>query len=292
VEGTQVSEWPEQPPRLKNPAYEGDCDVARKDTTSAACIFGNPDAERTVVVFGDSHGAMWIPAFDEIGKQSDWRVVQLTKPGCIPADFPNYSRWLGREYTECGEYRQFVFDKVEEIEPDVVVITGARKGVILSESGKPNTDDVDAAWADGLARTIDRISPHTERTIVLGDIAYSTEPGLDCLSTHPNDVDACNVPIEEAVLADHNAMEQRIATEHGAEYVDVIPYFCTRTTCPAVIGNLTTRRDSLHVAENYALWLSGALGEATGLSTASTALSPLPSASLAGVGSMSPRIGG
>jgi hypothetical protein len=58
--------------------------------------------------------------------------------------------------------------------------------------------------------------------------------------------------------------------------VDVIPYFCTETTCPAVIGNLTTRRDALHVAENYALWLSGALGEATGLSSGATASGPLP----------------
>ena len=276
VQGTQISEWPEQPPRLKNPAYEGECDVARKDTTSAACIFGNPDAEKTVVVFGDSHGAMWIPAFDEIGQQSDWRIVQLTKPGCIPADFPNYSTSLGREYTECGQYREFVFGKIEEIKPDVVVITGARKGVILSENGEPNTDNVDAAWEAGLAKTLDRISPHTGRTIVLGDIAYSNEPGLDCLSTHPDDVETCNVPIEEAVLADHNAMEQQVAAEHGAEYVDLIPYFCTETTCPAVIGNLTTRRDSLHVAENYALWLSSALGEATGLNATTTSGFPAP----------------
>jgi len=42
--GTQVSEWPEPSPRIKNPAYEGDRDVTRKDTTSAACVFGDPDA--------------------------------------------------------------------------------------------------------------------------------------------------------------------------------------------------------------------------------------------------------
>lgn len=274
VEGTQVSEWPEQPPRLKNPAYEGECDVARKDTTSAACVFGNPDADRTVVVFGDSHGAMWIPAFDEIGKQADWKVVQLTKPGCPAADFRNYSKSLGREYTECTDYREFVFGKIDEIEPDVVVMTGARKGVILSDNGEPTEDGVDAAWEQGLAKTLDRVAPHTRRMIVLGDIAYSTEPGLDCLSTHTDDVEACNVPIEDAVLTDHNAMERRVASEHDAEYVDLIPYFCTDTTCPAVIGNLTTRRDSLHVAENYALWLSEALGEATGLIPNSLASGP------------------
>ncbi|HVL23598.1 MAG TPA: acyltransferase family protein [Thermomicrobiales bacterium] len=267
IEGTQVSEWPEQPPRLKNPAYEGECDVARKDTTSAACVFGNPDAKQTVVVFGDSHGTMWIPAFDEIGRQADWRVVQLTKPGCPAADFANYSTSLGREYTECAEFREFAFGTIAELRPDVVVVTGARKGVIVSDTGEPNSDDtaVDAAWEQGLATSLDRMQPHADRLIVLGDIAYADEPGLDCLSANPDDVEACNVPRDEAVLADHNAMERRVAAAHGADYVDLIPYFCTETTCPAVIGNLTTRRDTLHVAENYALWLSGALGEATGL---------------------------
>lgn len=267
VEGTQVSRWPEQPPRVKNPAYEGECDVTRKDTSSAACVFGDPEAAETVAVVGDSHGAMWIPAFDEIGRKGDWRVVQLTKPGCQAADFPNYSQSLGREYTECGEYREWVFGQIEEIQPEVVIVTGARSGVILSDGGDPERDDeaIAAAWEDGLAKTLDRISPHAGRVVVLGDIAYSTEPGLDCLSANPDDVESCNVPIEEAVFAEHNAMEERVAGERGAEYVDLIPYFCTGTTCPAVIGDLTTRRDRTHVAENYAHWLSDALGEATGL---------------------------
>lgn len=265
VEGTQIAEFPEQPPRVKNPAYEGECDVTREDTTSAACIFGNPDADQTVVIFGDSHGAMWIPAFDEIGKQGDWRVVQLTKPGCPAADFLNYSGTLGRDYTECADYRQWAFGQIEEIDPDVVIVTGARKGVKISSNGEPTSEGVDEAWASGLEKTLGRIDPETDRLIVLGDIAYSNEPGLDCLTKNPDNVDDCNVPREEAVLEEHNEMEARIAEEQGAEYVDVIPYFCTEDTCPAVIGNLTTRRDSLHVAENYALWLSEALGEATGL---------------------------
>jgi hypothetical protein len=71
--------------------------------------------------------------------------------------------------------------------------------------------------------------------------------------------------VENAVLAGHNAMEREVAAAHGAEYVDIIPWFCTEETCPAVIGELTVHRDAMHINENYAVFLSAALAEATGL---------------------------
>jgi hypothetical protein len=137
---------------------------------------------------------------------------------------------------------------------------------MLSDNGEPTKDagTIQAAWSDGLDRTLGQIRPNTDRLVVLGDIAYANEPGLDCLAANPNDADKCHVPFDEAVLADHNRMEEEIALANNAEYVDLIPLFCTDDTCPAVIGGLTTR-DALHVNENYALWLSQALGEETGL---------------------------
>jgi peptidoglycan/LPS O-acetylase OafA/YrhL len=269
-------EWPRQPARIKNEAYSEECDVTRLDTESPLCEFGNPDAPRTVVLYGDSHAAMWIPAMDEIGEAADWRVVQLTKPGCIVPDFPNYSNALGREYTECGEYREFALDQIEDIQPDMVIVTSARKGVILSENGEPVKDQaaIDAAWQDGLDRALSEVRPHTGRLIVLGDIAYAPSPGLDCLTANPNDADECAVPYDEAVLDAHNRMEADVARANDAEYVDIIEWFCTGDTCPAVVDGLTTRRDALHVNENYALWLAQALGEKTGMIDRPIAESP------------------
>ena len=60
-------------------------------------------------------------------------------------------------------------------------------------------------------------------------------------------------------------MEQRVANEHGADYVEIIPWFCAEASCPAIVGGLTTPRDSYHAAENYPLWLARVGGEATGL---------------------------
>lgn len=267
AEGEFVTTWPEQPPRIENEAYSEACDVTRTESTSAACVHGDPDASRTAVIYGDSHAAMWIPAFDRIGAAANWRIVQLTKPGCPIANYPSYSQILGRENTECAEFREFVIDYIGTVEPDLVIMSSARRTATVSVEGEPSRDDatIARAWEPGLAATLDRIAPHTDEMVLLGDMAYSNEPGIDCLTDHPTNPGACNTPYADAVHIEHNAVEARIAREHGATYVDIIPWFCTSTTCPAVIGNLTVRHEPLHVSENYAVWLSGALAEATGL---------------------------
>ena len=260
-----VKNWPDQPPRIENLAYSDECDVTRAATSSSACVHGDPNADRTVVVYGDSHAAMWIPALDIIGKQADWKVIQLNKPGCIAPDFPTYSNVLGREYTECEQYRDWAMGKIEELQPDVVIVTSARSGSLMAVDGKGTEDGVEDAWEEGLGRTLDRITPNAGRVVVLGDMPYPSQPGIDCLSANPNDVERCTDSREDAVLADHNAVEARVAEEHGAEYVDITPWFCTDEVCPAVINGLTVHRDSMHISENYAVWLSEVLGQATGL---------------------------
>jgi peptidoglycan/LPS O-acetylase OafA/YrhL len=265
ADAASVGKWPPQPARIANPANSKQCNVSRKATAPPLCIDGDPNAERTVVIYGDSHGAMWIPALDVIGKQAHWKVVQLTKPACQVADFPSYSDVLGREYTECSTFRQYALGQIAAMKPDLVILTSAYKGVLRSRDGKRTTEGVDAAWETGLGAMIDRITPVAGRVIVLGDMAYPVQPGIDCLSAHAHDVKACDTPRSKAVYADHNAMEARVAAAHGARYVDAVPWFCTADVCPAVIGGLTVHRDAYHVAENYAVWLSTALGTATGL---------------------------
>lgn len=260
-----VDEWPEQAPRIDNPAYSDECDVTRAATSSSACVHGDPNGSRTAVIYGDSHAAMWIPTFDLIGKASDWKIIQLNKPGCVAPDFPTFSNVLGREYTECIEYRAWAVEKIAEIEPDLVIITSAYDGSLRSTGDEGTTEGVEQAWEEGLGKTIDAVSPHADRVIVLGDQAYPTQAGIQCLEANPNDVKKCGDPLEDAVHVEHNAMEKRVAEEHGAEYVDIVPWMCTDTFCPAVINGITVHRDRMHINETYAVWLSEVLGNATGM---------------------------
>ena len=144
-------------------------------------------------------------------------------------------------------------------------VTSAGKGIYLADGGNPTQDGLDDAWRDGLGSTLDAVTPHAGRVLVIGDMAYPAKSGIDCLTENEGNASACNTPVDKAVLATHNQIEQRTAETYGAEYIDIIPWFCTQETCPAVIGGLTVHRDALHINENYAVFLSSALAEATKL---------------------------
>jgi len=44
-------------------------------------VVGSP---RTMVVFGDSHAAMWLPALIPIAKSADWKLIPIIKFACQP----------------------------------------------------------------------------------------------------------------------------------------------------------------------------------------------------------------
>lgn len=280
--GVDVTEWPTQPPRISNIAYSKACNVTRSDTSGPACVFGDPEGEKTAVIYGDSQAAMWMPALDLIGKQEGVRFYALTKPGCAPVGLHTYSYVMKREYTECNEYRNWAMTKIAEIRPDTIVMTGAFRNLPLAVDGKPTTEGVSEAWMEGLSATIDQLDPVSGRVVVIGEMPYPNEPGIDCLTAHPGNVGACNTPFGDAVDAVHNEQQQRTAEAAGATYVDVTPWFCTDSVCPAVIGGLTVHRDRNHTAENYVVYLAQVFGEATGLVPEGHRLSPSAGATFGG----------
>ncbi|HQY31735.1 MAG TPA: acyltransferase family protein, partial [Thermomicrobiales bacterium] len=263
--GVSQKNWPAQPKRIANPAYAGDCNVTRAKTSAVLCVHGDPSATDVAVILGDSHGAMWVPALDLIGKEQGWQIVQMTKPGCQAPDFPRYSPTMKREYTECAQFRNWALAQIARLHPDLVLIASSSRDVQQWTDSGPSDANMEDVWGDGLAKVLQRVAPVADRVIVIGDMPYPDEPGIDCLTSHPDDAAACNTDRAEAVPATMNIVEQQTAQANGAEWVDVTPWFCTSSICPAVIGDLTVHRDNFHVNENYAVWLANVLGQAIGL---------------------------
>ena len=77
---------------IRNRAYSDGCH-ARQDVRKAkGCTYGDPDSDFTVLLMGDSHGAMWLPAFEAIAARRGWRIFLLTKSACPPARLHRHRR--------------------------------------------------------------------------------------------------------------------------------------------------------------------------------------------------------
>ena len=75
------------------------CTPSRHGTSSKICRLGAAGAAKTIVVFGDSHAEMWMPAILAMAKHDGWAVVPLVKVRCVPRS------WGGTD--ECGKWSRW-----------------------------------------------------------------------------------------------------------------------------------------------------------------------------------------
>ena len=77
----------------------GDCDY--RTGTTKLCPIGDADADRSIVVFGDSHARALSPAIVKIGEELGYRVYILVYSGCSANSAVQVDRATGRAWDDC-----------------------------------------------------------------------------------------------------------------------------------------------------------------------------------------------
>ncbi|WP_127126261.1 acyltransferase family protein [Georgenia sp. SYP-B2076] len=227
-----------------------------EDAPAQPCVYGDGDAARTVVLFGDSHADQWQPAIHDAAAEAGWKVVHRTKSACTPATMTIRSGDLGREYTECDTWREEVLAEIGELRPDLVVM-GASYGL--------GDDDPDA-WAAAMTTTTTRLTQAAGRVVLIEDIPVRSSSGPDCVAANLDDVDPCAVGRSAATPhADVAAAVREAVTAAGAGVVDPLGWFCTDDGCPEVVGNYLVHRDATHATASYVRFLTPWVAREVGL---------------------------
>ena len=233
-------------------------------TSVPACVFGDRLAKKTVVLFGDSHAAMWYPAFSDIALHAHWRLVVLTKSSCpvdvLPFGEPGGMAPPGHPYTACEDWRRIAFDRIRTLHPTMVVVTQLYRPILLSTS-PGNAYYPFGRWRQGLERAIRILEGSTSKVVVLGSPPQSKS--TDCPSEHPDDVQVCSSH-PDSVLVSAGKAEEAAARATGARYVDVTQWFCA-ATCPMIIGHYQVYFDPDHISTSYSRTLEDALAAAVGI---------------------------
>ena len=90
------------------------------------CATGDTASTTTVALVGDSHAAMWYPAFQQIAAQRHWRLETMTKAACPMLDLPTINTAVDREYTECDQWRGQITARLQAEHPRLVVLSVTR----------------------------------------------------------------------------------------------------------------------------------------------------------------------
>lgn len=237
--------------RSDNPElYQRKCHVRRISSTPHACVFGEPNANRTLMLVGDSHAAQWLPTLQALGYDSgNWRIITHTKSSCpyIGAQIVGPKGIHG--YQSCSEWNKAVMKEILLLEPDIVVTSMSH--YLLSKSAKEQgiyqiKDAVLSAWQPILDKGIQIVG--LKNTPVMGrDIP-------ECLSSPFGSPEKCTTrrntnPKKDAVEILANSLT-------AVGLIDVTNKICESNLCSPLKGQILIWRDSNHLTATFARYLA------------------------------------
>jgi hypothetical protein len=234
------------------------CEVApAADRIDEPCVFGDRASAFRVVLFGDSHAGMWLPAMTPIAERRHWRLEFYGKPACPAPRLTFWNEQQGRPFVECDRFRDFVLGRLQAAPPNLIVVTSESFARKLDRDA-PVTP---AQWQAGLEKTLAVFRPVINRVVVLGDTPVLDENPPDCLAMHAANITTCFTTRAKATARVWNAADEAAAHATGAGYVSVLPWLCS-AVCTPVIGNVTVYRNRFHLSATYARMLNVVLADA------------------------------
>ena len=224
------------------------------------CTYGDTAARGAMVLFGDSHAAMWFGVLDKMARAAHIRLVFFSKAACPVAEVPltNPTTQHG-PWTACDKWRAASIARINALRPQLVVIGEAPPdvaGVGIHASARQVTA---ASWGAGVTASLGQIDVAPRSRFVIGNVPPHVA-GPVCLSQHTSNVQACSVPAGYNVSRFSTAEAGAVAAS-GSTFVDAWPWLCA-TTCSSVIGRYVTYFDPWHVTNTSALTLQGVLARA------------------------------
>jgi len=255
----------------------GACDYGDYDTSSGElCPRGDTDADRSIVVLGDSHGRHWAPALDQVAEADGWTTYYLVKQQCtasvVEVGDPREARPT-EPWAACSDFRDWAMEQVAEIDPDVVVVsTSPPVNGVFTAKGFTRDARLEAQpYRNGFETLFEQVAEATSdaRTVLLEDIpvrAAGTEAEV-CLTEGANTLADClSAEDADARTLSLTAASVRAADAAGVEAVDPTPLVCWDGSCPVVVGDgLIPYRGRNHLTVEYVDTLAAPLGALLGL---------------------------
>jgi len=230
-----------------------DCYASWEDAKVHLCARGDRRATRTVVLYGDSHAGMWLPALDLLGRRDGFRVIPLIKLGCGPFDVEQLH--LGGPLPSCAPFRDWALTRMQRMKPDAVVLAYRGLLEVVPAPGLSSSE----TWRAGARTTLGELTKVTPRVVVISDItSLDFSPG-DCLTARHPSMAACTQRIG-SVTTTGNSLTRDAARATGARFVDVTDLVCRHGRCPLVVDHVVTYRDPWHISLTWSKVVASELG--------------------------------
>ena len=216
-------------------------DQYSSQSSSRICPFGNTTSRRSIVLVGDSHAQMWLPAVLRVAKRDGWVVYPVLRRGCTPIT------WIAHYGLDaCRAWFSWAPAAIARLHPDIVLVSGN----IAQYHGKLAWVATRATLA--LARVI---SSRTKRVVIIGEPGGLKQNPVDCLLRPHVTMRDCTAQWWPAALRPYASI-RATALRLDLGFIDSRGWFCYRLECPAVVGRTVVYGDQHHITAAYAIHIA------------------------------------
>lgn len=263
-----LAEGPASPgadPAEDYPALPQECTPRREKipVQPVVCdLNGFDEARPTVLLWGDSHAWMFLPALQAAAEGREVNLLAVLMGSCPPMDNAVTS---GAEVAPCFRSNALGVRTVRRLaagdQPYRVVLAGSWERYVLArDAGDRRTyiGKMAEAMRDGLPRLVKRLDTLGADVDVVAQVATVPERrGACAVGEAPY---ACAVPRARA-LPEEALTSTYVATTFGRVLgtrapIDVTPTLCTERICQGTVGSTLTWFDDLHLSASMASTLS------------------------------------
>lgn len=229
---------------LPNTGYGIECRLSNQGKLPPQCSFGNSNAAKTAIIFGDSFAMAIYPMLNNALDLQEWHIIPITMPVCMIA---NVTPWVdGSPFTRCVEHRDRAFELIDKIRPDLLILAD-NAGVDISENGRQLVNR-NQAWLSGLSESMSRLTKSATKTIYFG----STPGGnslVDCVNSDETISNACFYDSSQQRSIRYS--QSQIMKGTSNLYIDPTNWMC-RSVCPPIIDNTPVFWDGSHFTPEFA----------------------------------------
>ncbi|MCW2749433.1 MAG: hypothetical protein JWR83_543 [Aeromicrobium sp.] len=235
------------------------CQVEPGDPVPKVCTSGDQNAQKTLMLVGDSKIGQWQTAFSDIGRRDNWRLLTTTKSTC--AFTSRLLMTAGKAQSDCQEWGRATLKDILRVKPDVVVTSQVRD-TALPDGKTASQDRTQEAMIRGLHTYWTQLQDAGIRVVVLLDNPMpTTHPVYQCVEDNPRNLSKCAYTLARAYPGSSAPMQLKAAAATpGVRVIDMTPTLCPDDgRCPGVIGNVLVYRAGSHLTRTFVVSAEGQL---------------------------------
>lgn len=221
--------------------------ISNPDCTknSTKCIYGNPESDTRVLLYGSSLSGNWQPALAQIAIEEDWKLEVRINPDC-----PSFERTK-----KCDSWLQQTKEYVLTSKPDLVIsnfgLIGSKRTPNPSGGAGPSGPSQEVMNYE-IESWLKFLEAGVRVAVLRGPSIFQQDP-IECLQTSSTN---CVFDRSQGYITSMELKRYLGYVQSDLQVLDLTDEFCNGNVCPATTREGTViYRDYTHITKTFSLTL-------------------------------------